>query len=132
MDEGAGRLAIAESVELLLVELSRLREVCSVIIIKVVIAELVGCYRTVPEQLHIRLLKFNSCFVLLDYDRRLAFSLVKMHSSLFEVSADIRILGIKRYVHRRIQVWLLRVAENLFILFKVENLRRLLALAHWP
>jgi hypothetical protein len=58
--------------------------------------------------------------------------LVEVHSSLFEVSADILILGIKRYVHRRIHVWLLGISKNLFILFKVEHLRRLLALAHWP
>lgn len=127
MGEGADHLAIVEPVELLPVELSRFQEVCSIII-----AELVGRYGTVPEQIHIRLLKFDSCFVLLDYDGRLAFSLVEVHSSLLEVSADVLILGIKRYVHRRIHVWLLGIAKNLFILFKVENLRRLLALAHWP
>ncbi len=84
------------------------------------------------QQSHLCLLKFNSCFSLLDDDSRLAFSLVKVHSSLFEMGADFLVLGIKRYVNRRIQVWLLGIAKNLFVLFKVENLRRLLALAHWP
>ena len=127
MGEGADLLAIVESIELLPVELSRLQKVCCTII-----AELVGSYGTVSKQLHIRLLEFDPCFVVLDYDGRLAFSLVKMYSSLFEVRADALILGVERHVHRRIQVWLLGIAKNLFILFKVENLGRLLARPHWP